>query len=248
MSNHVVGNHNQDICHRPLKRPKRNRQQGFTLIELMISISILSMLLFTGSYAYSLMSTRWNKELGHFSVSAKTTKNLEVLQRLLEGVQSFVVVDNKKVPSFFFIGDNTSLLAVSRAGLFSGKYPEIFRLTTIEKPNGLVDLVYQSASTENVLLTGTEQSIDFTKKLTLFSNLDSVSFNYFGWASMRIKSFSIDNGKTTQWFERYSGIDNQLMPNIFTLNLTKNKQTLSFPVYLESDSEHWLSPYFNSSD
>jgi len=226
--------------------PKRSK--GFTLIELLISISILSMLLFTGSYAYSLMSQRWNKELGHFSESAKTTKNLELLQRLLEGVQSFVVVDNKKAPSFFFIGDKTSLLAVSRAGLFSGEYPEIFRLTTIEKPNGKVDLVYQSASTQNILLTGTDQSIDFTKKLILFSNLDSVSFNYFGWASMRIKSFAIDTGNQARWFERYSGIDNQLMPNLFILTLIQSKQTLSFPVYLENDSEHWLSPYFKSDD
>ncbi|PHS21100.1 MAG: hypothetical protein COA85_13375 [Robiginitomaculum sp.] len=251
MSNHVVGNHNQDICHRPLKRPKRNRQQGFTLIELMISISILSMLLFTGSYAYSLMSTRWNKELGHFSVSAKNTKNLEVLQRLLEGVQSFVVVDNKKVPSFFFIGDNTSLLAVSRAGLFSGKYPEIFRLTTIEKPNGLVDLVYQSASTENVLLTGTEQSIDFTKKLTLFSNLDSVSFNYFGWSHLYEKNALVSEkkykNKKPQWFERFSGIDNEIMPEKFNITLYKKEKSLVIPIKLEAKPERWLAPYFKEN-
>jgi prepilin-type N-terminal cleavage/methylation domain-containing protein len=53
-----------------------NKAKGFTLIELMISMTILSLLLFTGSYTYSLMSQRWNKELGEFSHSAKQAKHL----------------------------------------------------------------------------------------------------------------------------------------------------------------------------
>jgi len=222
------------------------RQKGFTLIELMIAISILSLLLFTGSYSYSLMSQRWNKELGQFSNSAKITKNLDLLQRLLTGVSPFVVVDNKRKPSFFFIGASNSLLAVSNTGLFSNNYPEIFRLTALEKENGLVDLIYQSESTENVLLTGTDQSIDFTKKVVLFSDLDSVSFRYFGWKNIFAKNSRSETGVKKEWQNNYSGIDKQLMPNLFTLILIKNGKNLSFPVVLEEGSEHWLSPYFDS--
>lgn len=223
------------------------RQKGFTLIELMISISILSLLLFTGSYSYSLMSERWNKELGQFSNSAQVTKNLDLVQRLLAGVSPFVVIDNKRKPSFFFIGASNSLLAVSKSGLFSNNYPEIFRLTTIEKENGLVDLIYQSESTENVLLTGTDQSVEFTKKIILFSDLDSVSFKYFGWKNIFVKNNSSETGVRKEWQNNYSGIDKQLMPDLFELVLVKNGRDLIFPIVLESDSEHWLSPYFDSA-
>jgi len=226
---------------------KSTHNRGFTLIELMISISILSLLLFTGSYTYSLMSERWNKELGQFAQSAQNGKHLLVLQRLLEGVQTFVVVDEKQKPSFFFIGDQNSLLAVSRSGLFSDDYPEVFRLTTIEKENGKVDLFYQSISTQNFLLTGTNQNIEFTKQLILFSDLDRVSFNYFGWSSFMDKNLERDEKKHKQWFERFSGIDNQIMPEVFNLTLVNSGQELSFSIPLDTSSERWLSPYMGDN-
>jgi prepilin-type N-terminal cleavage/methylation domain-containing protein len=224
-----------------------SQNKGFTLIELMISISILSLLLFTGSYSYSLMSERWNKELGQFASSAKNYKHLELVQRLLEGVQPYVVVDNKKKPSFFFIGDNNSLLAVSRSGIFSGEYPEIFRLSTINKTNGKVDLIYQSASTESILLKGTEQSINFTHQLVLFSNLDNIQFNYYGWSHLYEKNAVDKKNKKAQWFERFSGIDNQIMPEKYSVTLTKSGQGLSIPIQLEAKPERWLSPYFKEN-
>jgi prepilin-type N-terminal cleavage/methylation domain-containing protein len=228
-----------------IKTSHKSHASGFTLIELMIAISILTLLLFTGSYSYSMLTNRWDKELGQFSQSAKVAKHLEVIQRVLEGVQSFVVVDNKRKPAFFFIGGKDSLLAVSHSGIFSGDFPEIFRLTSIEKDNGLIDLVYQSLSTEKLLLTGTEQNIKFERQLTLFSDLDNVNFNYFGWTSLYAKNANSDKAERAKWFEEYSGIDQKLMPTQIILTLTKEKMDLSFPITLEPDAERRLSPYSN---
>lgn len=234
----------------PFKNQRANQKKqlskytrGFTLIELMISITILSLLLFTGSYSYSLMSERWSQELGQFASSAHTAKNLENFQRLLEGVHSFVVVDDNKKPSFFFIGSPDSLLAVSRNGLFSHGFPEIFRLTTRKKANDLVDLVYQSTSTEQLLLTGTQQEINFTHELTLFMDLDQVQFQYFGWQSLPYKRNDADLAIVQQWYSDYSGIDKQLMPQQIEVVLTKENKKLSFPIHLEQKPEKWLGYY-----
>jgi len=230
-----------------LQGNRLNNQNGFTLIELMIAITILSLLLFIGSFSYSLMSERWNKELGQFSQTAKEAKNLEILQRLLEGVQPYVVVDKNKKPSLFFIGAKTSLLAISRSGIFETQYPVIFRLTTVNKGNGQVDLVYQSASTRNVLLKGTDQNIEFSKKLILFENLEKIELSYYGWSHLYEKSAEHKNVNNRKWFERYSGIDNQLMPEKYLITLTKNGEELSIPVQLEDKPERWLAPYFKEN-
>lgn len=227
----------------PKSSSRISQHQGFTLIELMISISILSLLLFTGSYSYSLMSERWNKELGQFASSAKNYKHLELVQRLLEGVQPYVVVDSKKKPSFFFIGDKNSLLAVSRSGLFSGEYPEIFRLSIVNKENDKVDLVYQSASTETLLLKGTDQNINFTHQLVLFENIDQVNFQYYGWLNLLSKNSTNSLIRKPKWFEQFSGIDTQLMPETFKLSLIKNERELTFTVQQEARPERWLLPY-----
>ncbi|MDX2370001.1 MAG: type II secretion system protein [Colwellia sp.] len=221
-----------------------SKSSGFTLIELLISISILSMLLFTASYSYSLISSRWDKELGQFSVSQKSAKNLEITQRLLEGIQSHIVVDVNKKPVFFFVGHQDSLLAVSQSGFFSGDYPEIFRLTVVKKENGLVDLIYQSSTSENVLLTRVEQTIEFSKSLLLFSDLESIKFEYYGWRHITEKTDDDKKGFVEVWSDRYSGIDSQLMPSSLRLILTKNDKILNIPIDLQVDSEEWLSPYF----
>jgi len=221
------------------------KSSGFTLIELLISISILSMLLFTASYSYSLLSSRWDKELGQFSVSQKSAKNLEMTQRLLEGIQSHIVVDKNRKPVFFFVGHQDSLLAVSQAGLFSGDYPEIFRLTVVKKENGLVDIIYQSSSTEYTLLTRVEQTVDFSKSLLLFADLEAVRFKYYGWRHISEKTDDDKKGSSEVWFDRYSGIDSQFMPSSLRLTLVKDGQELVIPIDLQINVEEWLSPYFD---
>jgi prepilin-type N-terminal cleavage/methylation domain-containing protein len=224
----------------------RNQHNGFTLIELLIAITILSLLLLTASFSYGLISDRWNKELGQFSASARVAKHLELTQKLLEGIQSYIVVDNTKKPFFFFIGHQNSLLAVSQAGFFSGDYPEIFRLTAVEKSTGLFDLIYQSTSSEDVLLLGIEQDINFTRSLVLFTDLEQVSFSYYGWQHMHQKTDDEGRGYQANWTNNYSGIDSQYMPSKLTLNIINKGQSLLIPIELQTDVEKWLSPYFNS--
>lgn len=224
----------------------KSKHKGFTLIELMISISILTLLLFTGAYTYSLMSERWNKELGQFSQSAQLSKNVEILQRVLEGVHSFIVVDENRKPSFFFIGDSDSLLSVSRSGFYSNDFPEIFRISTIKNEQGLLDLVYQATSSQYVLLTGTDQSIEFEHQITLLKDIEEVSFSYYGWNSYKNKSFRAETGSKPNWSTRFSGIDNQIMPEQFKLTLTRAGSELILPIRLEQNSERWLSPYILS--
>jgi len=219
------------------------RSSGFTLIELMIVITILSLLLFTGNYSYSMLSSRWNKELGNYSQVASDAKHLLLVQNLLEGIEPLVVVNQESTPSFFFIGDKTSLLGVSVSGLFSVKQAEIFRLTAQENPDGLFDLIYQSASTKDILLTATNQEIVFTQKLTLFSALSAVEFSYYGWQHFDKKNDDGEIATPGQWFERFSGIDNQLMPTKMTLRLNRDSQWLDIAIELDGESESRLSPY-----
>jgi prepilin-type N-terminal cleavage/methylation domain-containing protein len=225
-----------------------SREKGFTLIELMISISILTLLLFTGSYTYSLMSERWNKELGQFSQSAQLAKNIEILQRALEGIHSFVVVDKKGKPSLFFIGDSDSLLSISRSGFYSNGFPEIFRISTVKNEHGLFDLVYQAASSQHLLLTGTDQEIEFDHQITLFKDIEEATFTYYGWSSYAKKSFRAETADQANWSPRFSGIDNQIMPEKFQLTLKRLGKDLVIPIILEQNSERWLSPYIGSQE
>ena len=152
---------------------------------------------------------------------------------------SWIVVDSQNAPSFFFIGDDDQLLAISDRGIFDRERPEIFRLSVVQNEAGLKDLVYQAASTRNTVLVGTDQYIEFEDEITLFRDLTKVSFGYYGWESLDAKSA----GAGQRWYDTYSGIDRTMMPSIFLVTLEQDGNTLQLFSAIEGDVERWLAPY-----
>jgi prepilin-type N-terminal cleavage/methylation domain-containing protein len=225
--------------------------KGFTLIELMISISILSLLLYTGSYMYSTLANRWDREIGEFNHHFNQSRSFILLQELLSGVMPFVVRDTQQsdMPTMFFVGAQDSLLAVSRGGVVSSDYPEIFRLSAIKNDNDKFDLVYQSASTQNLLLLNTQQEIEFEQRFNLIADADQIEFSYFGWPSFQIKNLSSDEtlnpSEQIRWFSRYSGVDNQLNPEKIAVSVTVGAETARFAVTLDSSSQRFLEHYLS---
>jgi prepilin-type N-terminal cleavage/methylation domain-containing protein len=223
------------------------KQQGFTLIELLISVTLLSLIMFTGNYVYMQLASRWNKELGSFEQNAAQTKAIYLLQNTLDGVEPYLIKNKNGRPEMFFVGGSNSLLAITKRGLIDTQNPEIFRLTAIQNPQGKYDLVYQAISGSELLLINTEQNIEFTQQKTLLTNLDEVTINYFGWQSLDEMASQVP-GVEPQWQASYSGIDQQLTPQKIQVTLIKNQQTLVFYNQLDSESNKWFGNYVQTGE
>jgi prepilin-type N-terminal cleavage/methylation domain-containing protein len=225
------------------------KDKGFTLIELMIAITILGLLLFTGSFVYSTISNRWDQELGEFNQHFDEARSLILLQTLLSGVMPYVVrtgEQNDSLPTMFFVGDQDSLLAVSRGGLINSDYPEIFRLTALPNQNDKFDLIYQSVSTQTTLLLNTLQEIEFLQRIVLMHDLDDIQFRYFGWPSFQSKNLSTEENAAAQsWYARYSGVDKQLNPEKIEVQLTQGDKVIRFSVRLDESSQRFLEHYLS---
>lgn len=223
------------------------KQQGFTLIELLISVTLLSLLMFTGNYVYMQLASRWNKELGSFEQNAAQTKAVYLLQNTLNGIEPYLIKNNKGRPEMFFVGGNNSLLAISKVGLLDTQNPEIFRLTAVQNPQGKYDLVYQAISGSELLLINTEQNIEFTQQKTLLTNLDEVNISYFGWQNLDEMSIGEPQFKA-QWQNTYSGIEQQLTPQKIQITLIKNQQPLVFYSQLNAESNALYSNFIQTGD
>ncbi len=227
-----------------------NKNSGFTLIELLIAISILSALLFTGTYAYQMIANRWDKELGSFNKTTRITKNLNLVVDLLRGVQPYIVTEKNfsySKPAFFFIGFNDRLLSISRSGLFSQYYPEVFRLSTLKKDNGLYDLIYQSVSTEHLLLLSPQQNIEFEHTVTLLEDIQNVSFSYLGWDDYMEYADSSETLKPPLWRSDFSGIDRQLLPLQMEVEIKIDEKLINFKVHFDRRTLRYLSSYVDVS-
>lgn len=223
------------------------KQHGFTLIELLISVTLLSMLMFTGNYVYMQLASRWNKELGSFEQNIAQTKAVYLLQATLDSVEPYLIKNNKGRPEMFFVGDDKSLLAITKRGLIDTQHPEIFRLTAVQNKNGKYDLVYQAVSGSELLLINSEQNIEFTYKKTLLTNLDEVNITYFGWKNLDQMAMQTP-GVEPIWQNRYSGIDQQLTPQKIQVTLLKNQQPLMFYSQLDTKSNTWYGNYIQTGD
>lgn len=222
-------------------------QKGFTLIELLISVTLLSLLMFTGNYVYMQLASRWNKELGSFEKNAAQTKAVYLLQNTLDGIEPYLIKNNKGQPQMFFVGGSDSLLAITKRGLVDTQNPEIFRLTAVQNPSGLYDLVYQAISGSQLLLINTEQNIEFTQQKTLLTNLDELNISYLGWKSLDEMAMQ-SPGVTPTWQNTYSGIDQQLTPQKLKVTLVKNNQSLTFYSQLDKEANTWFSNYIQTGD
>ena len=225
---------------------RRSRQNGFTLVELLIVTLLLSMVMMTGMYAYSLFTNKWRNELGHFNETAREVTNFQRLQYVLETIEPYVVKNQTALPVFFFVGGRQSVLAVTDSGLFDPMSPEIFRLSVETDANGKFELLYQARSAADELLISSEQSVEFSHQLTLFKELDDVSFRYYGWSSPLAKNQAGTGdapGARAQWYEIFSGLDYRMMPEILELTIRRGERHMVWRIRLDENAYRWFAPY-----
>ena len=70
-----------------------------------------------------------------------------------------------------------------------------------------------------------------------------MSFAYLGWSHFNEKTTNGEIIKPPQWFDNFSGIDNQLMPTNMTITLTNTQGNFILPVELDKESELRLSTF-----
>jgi prepilin-type N-terminal cleavage/methylation domain-containing protein len=226
-----------------------HNSRGFTLIELMIAVSLLSLLVLTGTLMYRQLAERWDTQLDGFEETQELSRNFAVISQLLRGVQPHVVRDQGQAvekPAFLFVGFEDSVLAISRNGLFNDDYPEIFRLSSRRNESGKFDLLYQSVSTQNLLVLTAQQAIDFEHEIVLVKDLDAVSFDYLGWAGYVERSNIAETLLAPSWSSNFSGVDRQLMPIEMRLFISQGGRQMRFTAPLDHSSLRWLTPYLDN--
>lgn len=224
-----------------------HKQQGFTLIELLISVTLLSLIMFTGNYVYMQLASRWDKELGGFEQDIEQTKSIYILQNILEGIEPYLIKNNRGRPEMFFVGGEDSLLMMTKNGYTDTENPELVRLTAVQNQQGHFELVYQSISSADMLLINSEQNIEFSNKYTLLKDLDSVTFSYYGWGSLEQKALQ-EPGERPFWQSTYSGLDQQLTPLKIKLTLVKQQQPMEFYIQLDAEPNRWYGNYIQTGD
>ena len=164
----------------------RNGNKGFTLIELMLATSLLMMVLFSGYYAYSLYTQKWQKRVDTFWQGTQDAIALDSINKMLAGAVPYVIKNNRNKAEIYFKASSEEIEWVTDSAVFS-QGTSLVNISRVREGN-YSKLIYKEKSMNNFVFINdlqldTQTPEFWDHKVILLTGIESVNFSYFGWQS-----------------------------------------------------------------
>jgi len=215
--------------------------KGFSLLEMLVAITVLSMVIGISTYAYSLFIRQWDGHLGRFDEAQAQYQRLDWLASALEDTLPYIVRDDNGVLGFYFLGREEGLTAVTMSPIFDVGEPALIRVFREADDSGAWRLVYEEAPFAGNLLARADQRMDFRHRLIIARNVPHLKFRYFGWADLQTRmSFGEALNVRRSWFDEFDGLQRQFHPEKIELNLGGDAAVFDIPVRADALVEYYM--------
>ena len=191
-----------------------NKSAGFTLIEMLVTMSILAMVVLAGSSAFGFFAQRWDGSLGHFDRSMTNSKNLMLVQEVLDNLVPYMAYDSKNQPSVYFEGNRNGFVAVSSRSLYRQNRMAVVRFSVKQNADLTFKVLFEEWPMDDAVLIYAKTAVPFLPPLVLFNSVSSADFQYFGWTDRLSK---IGNGgdqlpQAPSWHKALNAVASTVAP------------------------------------
>lgn len=226
---------------------KTNRVAGFSLLEVLIAMTILLMVTFIGTYGYGLYSRYWQNELGHYQATFDESKGALTLFTVVKELKPYIVKDGEQ-GFHYFQGANRTLRSVTSRSLQYPDYPAVFEIA-VEKKQGVNQLVYREFSMKDGPILDEPTNVDYAFEIVLLSELDDFVFEYYGWPNYieKAKYESRSSEGSAQWYGFYSGKETSIPPEVVKAKLLIDGKESVFEIALKGFLPRYISRYIETS-
>lgn len=200
--------------------------KGFSLLEMLVAVVVLSMVIGISTYAYAMFIRQWDGRLGRFDEAQAQYQRLEWLAAALEDTLPYVVRDDEGALGFYFLGRDEGLTLVTMSPIFGVGEPALIRVFREPDEGDAWRLVYEEAPFAGTLLAHADQRMEFRHRLVIARGLPRPGFRYFGSTDLRSRSRS--------WFDEYDGMVRQFHPEKIELRLGRDAAVIEFPVRVDA--------------
>lgn len=190
------------------------RSSGFTLIEMLVTMSLLSMVVLAGTSAFSLFAKRWDGQLGGFDRSMIAARDTVLVQEALDNLVPYMVYDSDEQPSVYFEGNRNGFVAVSGQSILAQEAMAVVRFSVRQNIDFSFQVLYEEWPMQNDVLRSVRQPIVFSEPILLFEAVKDPKFQYFGWKNSESQR---GNGgelmpQPPQWFDDLNSVDSSVAP------------------------------------
>ena len=188
-----------------------NRQtSGFSLVELLAALVILSLIVLLSTQSFSMFSQRWDGRLGSFDDRFEEVRSRWIVRELLTKISPFVVKNPEGDSRFYFEGNRNGFVAVAAQSTSDSRVPAVVRLSFVLAEQGNYDLIYEEWPMVNQYLLTTTQSVEFNEPVLLVADVRNPEFSYLGIpegvTSMR------GDLQPPRWFRQYNSLQTSFHP------------------------------------
>jgi len=182
--------------------------QGFTLVELLITMALLSMIILIGSSAFGMFGQRWDGRLGQFDATMRSTQNIMLVQDVLSSLMPYVAYNRDGKPIIYFEGNRNGFVAVSSKSIFSDNDFAVVRFSVRQNVELDYDVLYEESPMVDDVLVSLNQPLEFSRPMVLFESVSDPLFQYYGWAIAGERN-SEDSAviNPPQWLDDYNGLE-----------------------------------------
>ena len=210
--------------------PQR-QEQGFTLIEVLLTMAILSLVMLTATYAYNYITQNWQRNQQHYDTGMQQYYATSLVYRAVTDTQAKIVrsepVNNQRVQAmnigFYFLGRDEGFTAYTNTAVQDPSYPAVYRLFRERDDNGNWQLVYEESLLNNTLLSFADQQLPFNFRLVVASELRKLEFEYYAWPDFatRLAGYAetSENLSEPQWFTDFDGLTRMQHPLTIQIHL-----------------------------
>ncbi len=218
------------------------KQRGFTLIEMLISATLLMIVMGTAMYGYQLYIQYWHKEEAQQSIQFDSYRNSDLFYTALRGIVPYAVQRNQ-VYAFYFLGRDDGFTAVTQSPIFNPGALAVIRVFRESLGQGGFQLVYEEASLRNILLMDAEQELPFSHRLVITKKLPQLSFQYQQTSHEVNDAFPDQLVRVRKWLPEFDGLLLGTHPT--KIQLTINSLMIDIEV---SDRQNLLLQRYQNGD
>ncbi len=213
------------------------KENGFTLIEVLISTTIIGLVVYLAFLAQSFFLNIWysNKLLTYVAMEEYRVNSL--LRSAIESVTEYSITDpeSEKTGAHypFFNANSTSVEFVTLSSVFfkgSAAAGRFFIKKNSEEKT--LALIYEEAPLNAAYIQYQGDKIAYSRSMTIADKLSKVTFRYYGTWEI-VWDDELEYYKTIKrWQNVYQGKDRKTTPDIIEISIANKNgdQTLSFPV------------------
>lgn len=203
-----------------------NKSRGFTLIEVLLAMTLLSMVMFAGSLSFSIFSSRWQKDLGDFSTQVGQAKKMLLLKSLFNGTSSYIVKTKSDEPVYLFEGEAAVMRFVSNNPILNPGQVALVRLVVRELDNGSQQLIYQEYPMAEHWVFTTADQPELMQSLVLMEG-SNIRFNYFGWHNKETRARAFEGDDVLpEWRTDYHAEQSGILPEAINISWGDNEPVI----------------------